>query len=215
MFFLRKNKQLIDQLDEFFAAAQSTLTKTLDAVQHVTENGIDDHFETMVEEINEAERDADYIRKAIEHRMFLQLLLPETREDLLEILEEMDHVPDTCERAVYIIADQQTIPIPEISGDIVELIKVGIECFKYTLEAAQDFLGKMQKVRTMMQKVNDYEHIGDKLERKMIKTIFSKKSLSAGEKILQKELVQEIGNICNKSKHSTQKIIIASIKRKI
>ena len=49
----------------------------------------------------------------------------------------------------------------------------------------------------------------------MIKKIFSNKSLSAGEKFLQKELVKEIGNITNRSQHSAQKIIMASIKRKI
>jgi uncharacterized protein len=215
MFFLRKNQELLDQLDVFFDIIQTTLTKTLATLQYVIENGVDEHFEVMVEEINEAERDADEIRKEIEHKMFLQSLLPETREDLLEIIEEMDNVPDTCERIVFIIADQQTIPIIEIRGDVIELIKVGIECFKYTLEAAHDFLGKMKKISPMLQKVSDYEHIGDTLERKMIKIIFSDKSMSAGEKLLQKELVLEIGNICDKSKHSAQKITMASIKRKI
>ena len=73
----------------------------------------------------------------------------------------------------------------------------------------------MNKVRLITQKVNDYEHIGDKLERKMIQAIFAKKNLTPGGKFLQKELVREIGNICDMSKHSAQKIIIASIKRKV
>ena len=215
MFFLRKNQELIDQLEDFFNVIQVTLDKTLTAVKYVTENGIDNHFEIMTEEINESERDADDIRKTIEHKMFLQSLLPETREDLLEIVEEMDNIPDACERAVYIIADQQTVPIDEISGDIIELVKIGIECFKYTLDVVHDFFGKMKNIQTIFQKVNDYEHIGDKLERVMIKKIFSNKYLSAGEKFLQKELVKEIGNITNRSQHSAQKIIMASIKRKI
>ena len=215
MFFLRKNQQLLDQLDDFFAIIQIALNKTLTTLQYVIKNGIDDHFEVMVEEVNEAERDADEIRKTIEHKMFIQSLLPETREDLLEIIEEMDNVPDTCERVVFIIADQQTVPITEISENIIELTKVGIECFKYTVEIAHDFLGKMKNISPKMQKVNDYEHIGDKLERAMIKTIFSNSSLSAGEKLLQKELIKKIGNICDRSKHSAQKIIMASIKRKI
>jgi predicted phosphate transport protein (TIGR00153 family) len=215
MFLVKKNKQLICELNSFFNITQTVLAKTLDAFVYMTESGVDDHFEILVEEISELERDADDMRQAVEHRMFQQSLLPETREDLLKILEEMDNVPDTCERAVYIIADQHVIPIAEIKGDMLELIKVGIECFKYTLEAAQDFLGKMKNIKLTMQKVNDFEHIGDKLERKMIKKIFRNKMLSQGDRLLQKELVQEIGNICNKSKHSAQKIIIASVKRKI
>ena len=215
MFSLRKNKQLIDQLEEFFTAIQSTLTKTLNALQYVIKNGIDNHFETMVEEISETERLADDTRKAIEHKMFSQSLLPETREDILEIIETMDNVPDTCERVVYMIADQQILLMSEISGEIVELARVGTECFKYTLDTVRDFLGKMRKTRELMQEVDNYEHIADKLERKMIKTIFSKKSLTPGEMLIHKELVKEIGNISNESKRATQRIIIASAKRTV
>ncbi len=215
MFSLRKNQQLLNQLEDFFNIIKNTIDKTLKTYQYVIKHGIDNSFMTMAEEISELERDTDEIRKEIENKMFSQSLLPETREDILEIIEEMDNVADSCKRAIFIIVDQKTLPIEKISNDITELLKVGIDCFNYTVEAAHDLLGKMSKVRQITQKVNDYEHIGDKLERKMIQAIFAKKSLTPGEKFLQKELVLEIGDICDMSKHTAQKIIIASIKRKV
>lgn len=215
MFAFSKNKELIFQLENYYDIIQITLSKFLLSIEYVLSKGIDNHFEVMVEEVSESEHDADNIRKQIEHKMFQQSLLPETREDLLNIIEEMDNIPDLCERTLYMIVDQQFLPIPSISKDLIELIKIGIECFKYTLDSAHDYLGKMQHTDSLLQKVNDYEHIGDKLERKMIKLIFSNQNLTTGEKLIQKEIVKEIGNICNKSKHTAQRIIIASIKRKI
>jgi len=215
MFAFSKNKELIVQLEKYYDIIQITLSKFLSGMEYVIDKGIDNHFEVMVEEVSEAEHDADNIRKGIEHKMFQQSLLPETREDLLNIIEEMDNIPDLCERTLYMIVDQQSLPLTSISDDLVELIKIGSECFKYTLDSVHDYLGKMKDMDSLLQKVNDYEHIGDKLERKMIKEIFSDESLSTGEKLIQKEIVKEIGNICNKSKHTTQRIIIASIKRKI
>jgi predicted phosphate transport protein (TIGR00153 family) len=215
VFTLRKNKQIIEQLEDFFAAAQSTLEKTLKSLEYVIENGRDSHFETLVEEISEEEHLADNIRKTIEHKMFSQSLLPETREDILEIIEKMDNIPDTCEKVVYMVADQQITPIKKINAEIIELVKVGMECFKYTFEAARDFLGRMQNIKALMEKVDNYEHIADKLERKMIRIIFSQNSLTPGEKHIHKELVKEIGNISNESKRTAQRIIIASAKRSV
>ena len=182
MFSLRKNKQLMDLMEDFFATIESTLAKTLLALRYVIKHDIDNRFEVMVEEIGEAERNADNTCKAIEHKMFLQSLLPETREDLLEIIEEMDNIADTCKRLVYIISDQQVTPLPKIKKDIMELTKVGIKCYKYTLDAVHDFLGKMKEMETITQKIDNYEHVGDKLERKMIRTIFFSKVIDARRK---------------------------------
>ncbi|HJO93669.1 MAG TPA: DUF47 family protein [Victivallales bacterium] len=212
---LNKNKQLIKQLDDLFNISEDILTEFKKAIFYISKNKIDSHFEVLVNKISELENDADEIIKYTKYKIISQSLLPETREDLLEILDAMDNIPDNCESAAYMINDQQLLPIDQIKEDLLELVDVGIECYKYTILLVKDFLNKMNELHIYEEKIDDTEHVGDKLERKLIHKIFSDDSLSVGEKILQKQLVKEIGELCDISQYISKKIITASIKRKI
>lgn len=215
MFLLKKNKELIEEIESYFKEIERNLSKFYDAISYVIANGRDNHFKVMVEGVDESEHVADQIRNSIEHTMFSQSLLPETREDLMEIIEEMDKIPGYCEKAVFMVVDQKVVPIQPIKSDIIELAKVCIECSKATIEIARDYLGKMKNIEKLQYEVDNYERLGDKLERKLINKIFRERELSTGDKLIQKDIVREIGDIANVSKLAARRIIIASIKRKI
>ncbi|MCP4176166.1 MAG: DUF47 family protein [bacterium] len=212
---LNKNKQLIKHLEELFNISKEILDEFKKSIFYITNNKVDPHFEVLVNKISELENNADELIKYIKYKIISQSLLPETREDLLEILDAMDNIPDNCESAAYMINDQQLLPINQIKEDLLELVDVGIECYKYTISLVKDFLFKMNELHIYEEKIDNTEHVGDKLERKIIQKIFSDNSLSAGEKILQKQLVKEIGELCDICQYISKKIIIASIKRKI
>jgi uncharacterized protein len=214
MFFLNRNKDVISKFETFFSISESILAELHKSLEYVCVNGLDNHFEVMVEKISEMEKDADNIKREIEYKMISKSLLPETREDLLEIIYLMDNIPDHCEKVVYIINDQKTVPHKLIKSDLVELTKIGIECFEFTLKAAYNFFGKRDKLKFLVQKADECEHVGDTLERRMIQKIFSKK-MGTGKQLIQKEIITEIGEICDISKHIAMRIFAASIKRKI
>ena len=214
MFFLNRNKDIINKFETFFSMSEDILAEFYKSLEYVCEKGLDQHFSVMVEKISEMEKEADDIKRSIEYKMVSKSLLPETREDLLEIIYLMDNVPDHCEKIVYIINDQQTIPHESIKKELIELTKVGIECFEFTVKAAYDFLGKREKLKELVRKVDECEHVGDKLERAMIQKIFSKR-MGTGKKIIQKTIISEVGEICDISKHIAMRVFAASVKRKI
>ena len=214
MFFHNRNKDIIVNFETFFSMSESVLAELYKALEYVFEKGLDNHFAVLVEKISAMEKEADDIKREIEYKMISKSLLPETREDLLEIIYLMDNIPDHCEKVLYIINDQKTLPLYLIKRDLLELTKIGIECFEFTLKAAYDFLGKRENLKQFVQKADECEHIGDTLERKMIQNIFSKK-IGTGKKLIQKEIISEIGEICDISKHIAMRILAASIKRKI
>jgi uncharacterized protein len=214
MFFLNRNKDVINKFENFFAMSESILAELYKALEYVCENSLDNHFEVMVEKISEMEKEADDIKRDIEYKMISKSLLPETREDLLGIIYLMDNIPDHCEKVVYIINDQRTVPHKLIKQDLIELTKIGIECFEFTLKAAYDFFAKREKLEFLVQKVDECEHVGDTLERRMIQKIFSKK-MGTGRQLIQKQIISEVGEICDISKHIAMRIFAASVKRKI
>ena len=214
MYFLSRNKEILKSFDSFFSISENTLQELTIAIEHVCNSGLDCHFETIAEKISEMEKEADNTRKAIEYKMISKSLLPETRQDLLEIIHLMDNIPDHCEKVVYIFNDQKTIPHKVIRKDLIELTQIGIQCFGYTVKAAYDFLNKGKKLESLIHEVDELEHVGDKLERKMTKAIFACK-IGTGKKIIQQQIINGIGEIADVSKQAARRIYISSIKRRI
>lgn len=196
---------------------QDCLAKFQEAVIYVTENGIDEHYNLLTEMIIEQEQNCDETRRLIEHSMYAQSLLPETREDILVIVELMDQIPNHCQSVSCMMMDQKSSVMDEIKKDLVELINLSVDTFSLTVEAVKDCLGRMDKVSELIKKVDDNEKIGDNIERKMVRAIFASDDLSThpGGQLIQKEIITKTGEILDLCKHLTEKIIITAIKRHV
>ena len=212
-----KHKRLFSQLDEYYEMADDCLKKFKGAIDYTLENGLDEHLDTLVEEISEKEQNCDDMRRVIEHEMFAQSLLPETREDLIEIIEMMDQIPNRCESVSFMIVDQHSSIIPDIRNDLKELVSVTVTTFTLVIEAVKDCLGRMEKTQKLIREIDDNENIGNAIERKMIRTIFKAEELQThpGGQLIQKEIIKSIGGILDLCKHLTEKITITAIKRHV
>jgi len=60
-----------------------------------------DSFEKKIEEIIEAEHDGDALRRDLEETLYVQTLIPESRGDVLELLENMDALLDRFKGALW------------------------------------------------------------------------------------------------------------------
>lgn len=213
----KKHKLLFKRLDDYLDHAQDCLRKFHDAIEYVAEKGVDEHFDVLASEISEKEQNCDEIRRTIEHAMFSEFLLPETREDLMEIIEKMDSVPNHCDDVSSMISDQRSEILPAIRCDMIELLKICLKTFQVTIAATRDCFGRMDNIAKLVAEVDDYENLGKRIQRKMIKAIFESKKLEThpGGRLIQKEIVTEIGEICGLCKHISEKIMITAIKRRV
>jgi len=214
IFAFSKNKELLAKLNEYLNVAEATFNVFDEAVKYLLEHNIDEHFCVLAQKTQQNESRADDIRREIETFMYEKSLLPETREDLLNILETIDKIPDHAEIIVNSFIDQRTLLQPEIKNYTIELLGVSGEAFRQTIEATKNCFGKRDLVKELNMLVDKNENIGDDLERKMISTIFSL-DLHAGDKLLQKELIINFGAICDLCKATMDKLVICSVKRQV
>lgn len=208
-----KNKRIIERMEVYLSTAKETLKVFDEAVRHLAEKGNDGHFALLAEKTQQLENDADDIRREIEHEMFEKSLLPETREDLLIILEKLDEVPTASENLVNMCVAQRTEIHPSIKEKLLELLSVSIECFDNTAEATRDCLGKRQRIQELNRKVDHLEDLSDKMELEMVKAVFAEESLHTGDKLLQKWLIMELGTFCDLCQDVLDRIVITSVKR--
>jgi predicted phosphate transport protein (TIGR00153 family) len=213
----KKHRKLFEHLDDYYQSAIETTRKFQSAIEYTLQSGVDEHFEVLAEEISEKEQNCDNLRRLIEYELFSQSLLPETREDLIEIIEKMDGVPNYCEEVVFMIVDQRSEILDVIKKNILELVDISLKSFVLTVEAAKDCMGKMENTQHLVREVDDLENLGNQIERKMVRAIFSNEKLEThpGGQMVQKEIVKKIGEINDICRHISEKIIITAVKRRV
>jgi uncharacterized protein len=212
MFIFKKNLKLMAMLTEYLDVARETVREFQKAIEYMLEKGLDDHFVMLAEKTHQSESNADDIRRRIELFLYEKSLMPETRRDLLLMIENIDRVPNRAERIIYMYVTQKTIIYPGIENDLRELMKLSVETFDETINATLDCFGKMIRVKESNRIVDNNESLGDHLERRMITKIFES-DLDMGEKMLQKEFVLEFGAICDLCESVLDRVVICSVKR--
>ncbi|OGV48730.1 MAG: hypothetical protein A2X49_03905 [Lentisphaerae bacterium GWF2_52_8] len=213
MFFsFAKNKELSGKLDRYLKTAEEGLLVFDSAIRHLLIHGVDEHFCTLALKIHKFESNADDIRRSIELDMYQKSLLPETREDLLSIIEIMDKIPNEAEAIANDFVSQKTVLFPEIREGFLELIQLSIETSRLAMDATRDCFGRRQRIAELARQVDNNESLGDAMERSMITKVFAA-SLDTGEKIIQKDFIIKLGNICDLCEDVLDRIVICSVKR--
>jgi len=214
MFLFRKNRELQARLDEYLNLAHRTVQFFAEAVEFSLAQGLNEHFEVLCRRCHQEESNADDVRRQIELDLFEKSLLPESREDLLGILEQLDRIPGQADAVLIMFLTQRTVLRPCLHPELRELLRVAVETSRLTIEAARDCFGPMSQIREYARLIDNNESLGDRLEQELISRLFAE-PISAGEKLLEKEFVVAIGHLCDLCEHSKDQLMIWSVKRQL
>jgi predicted phosphate transport protein (TIGR00153 family) len=176
--------------------------------------GLEGKFKKLVDETHSHESKADDSRRKIEYILYQKELIPESRGDILGLLEAMDSVPNRFESVLYQILLQDLIIPEDLILDIKELIKINIEAYRLLDKAVRSLFDRNLSTKDIVKAVDAKESQSDMVERKMTQAIF-KKNMDTGDKLLLKELVLEIGNISDKTENVAERINIIAIKQQV
>ena len=214
MFLFRKNKKLLDMLESYLAVVSETLQEFSLAFHYLMENGIDEHFKVLGSQTHKKESNADDLRRDIELLMYEKSLLPESRRDLLEVIEMIDKIPNRAESILSMHISQRLELKDEIKEDMEELLKLSLETVKYVIQMTNACFKGDGDLNKLARLIDNNESLGDHLERKMVEDIFSLQ-IDTGEKILQKDSILQVGAICDLSEAVKDKLVITNIKRSV
>ena len=101
----------------------------------------------MTQEVHQFESKADDSRRQIELFLYEKSLLPETRRDLLLMVETLDRIPNRADCIAFMYLTQKTAIFPGIVDELRELMKLSIATFEVTAKATLDCFGKMSHIR--------------------------------------------------------------------
>ena len=96
-------------------------------------------FEKKIEDIIETEHDGDVLRRNLEETLYLQTLIPESRGDVLELLENMDALLDRFKGALWQFNIERPQLFKELNEDLRELIGCVVEAVEAVVRSSRAF----------------------------------------------------------------------------
>lgn len=208
-----KTKELETQTDEFCdKVADGVLAFRLGVTMFL--EGDFPGFDEKKQQVSELETRGDELRRDIQHRLYVETLLPESRGDVLELLEYADHILNACESAMW----QFAIEKPELRGETARemghLVEAVSECVAALMSALRGFFHGQETLGDHMHKVSFFENEADKISHRAMASIFDG-DLDLSQKNQLRQFILHIDNIADIAEDVADKLAIFALKRAI
>ena len=213
--FLYRHQLHIEGLyDEYLLEWKTCVQSFQEAMQVYFADGNNDEFAYLCEKTHKIESKADDYRRHIEFQLYSKALLPESRGDILGLLETIDKIINKCESVLYQI-HLENLEIPESMAEYFSrILTVTNECLEAVYHAASDYFSNKENMIELARKIDGKESECDHIEREAIRTLFVS-DLPWHLKFQLENLVIEMGNITDRAEAVADRLVITSVKRKV
>ncbi len=208
----RRTKQLEQKIDSFFDKfSESSVVYRL-AVRSYLKEGRNEEFKSRLQRVREIETDADILRREIEQQLYSNTLIPDSRGDVLELIESVDEVLSEFEGSLWAFE----IEDPDIPKDLkigyrklTTMVVKGVDQLEL---GARAFFHSPYDVPAYNHKVHLYEKEADIISTALKIEIFDAE-IDLSRKLHLREFVEQIDNIIDMAEDVADRLAIYAIKR--
>ena len=214
MLFKNKQRELEAELAAYREEAARCVDEFQRSFRQYCQSSDLDELNKNVVRIHRAESRADDIRREIEVAMYSKALFPESRGDVLGLLETMDRVPNQAESVVRLIVNQ-FITIPAwLHGDLFRLVDVSVRCVEAMLAAAAKVFTDFADATAMLGNIDELESQADGIEANLTRQVFAS-DIRDLDKMLLRDLIRAIADISDRAENVGDRIRIIVVKRMV
>ncbi len=213
-FVFKKERQLEELIFRYLENLTRIQEHFLKAMQTLREMGNCENFEFWIEQTHKFESQADDIRDEVNHLMYSRALIPESREDIMNLLERVDCIPRIFETILHMI-NSQRMSLPDfILPDVEDLIRFSLESCELMTRQIDVMLKRKEGIRSLMATIDQNESHCDHIERRIIRRIFDS-GLDPCSKLQLKEVVLALGEISDQADRVSKFVNILTMKRRV
>lgn len=214
-YLFKKQSQVEILIYDYLDTLKSTQKSFLTALEACLLNGVFcENFEYLIIQTHKFESRADDIREEVKSLMYEKALIPESRGDIMLLLDAIDIIPHLFEKVLYSIQTQK-LTLPDfILSDTKELIKISLECCDLMNREVIALFKKNERIRDLLTQIDSNESHCDHIERRIITKIFDA-AIDPFQKLQLKELIGLIGEISDQADRVSKRINIINIKRRV
>ncbi len=201
-------------LDLYQDGLDETVNEFAKVFKEYLENGRTDLFEKGVFTVHKCESHADDLRREIEMTLYGRQLLPESRGDILGILEAVDRIPNVLETLLFILCDE-FVEIPEfLKPGLQDLVDTNIKTYQLVRKALDSLFHNPAQTVYVCKEIDNMESESDHRERALIREIYST-DMDLARKAQLKEVILTVGKISDRGENFADRVGIIAIKRNI
>jgi len=172
-----------------------------------------DLFKRLFARINETEHQLDTLRRDIEEQIYGRSLLPDTRGDILGLLEAIDKIPNRMQSLTREMA-LQNIRVPDtLHPSLLALADRDALIVGVLISTVRSFLDRPADVKEGAKEISRHEHEGDVIEQEAVALTFGDETVTLAHQLQLHRLIEGLGSICDIAEDVGDRLIIAALKR--
>ncbi len=208
----RRTKELEQKIDGFFDKLSEAAVVYRWAVRIYLQEGLNENFKARLERVNAVESDADQLRRQIEKQLYSNTLIPDSRGDVLGLIETADQLLSQFEESLWAFSIETPDISPEFKDDFKKLSKMVVKAVDELGLSARAFFRSPHDVPVYNHKVMLYEKEADIIGTNLKKAIFNS-DLDLAHKLHLREFVEQIDSIADMAEDVADRLTIYAIKR--
>ena len=211
MFTFSRNRRVREKLLNYLETAIQAANCFRDGMGHCRA-GRQEALAEAAALIHRHESQCDRIRRLIERELFEKSLLPEFREDILLLLEELDLVVNQLEDVLRQMVLQRLILPAEYRDAYQELAMLSHDACRVLFEQAVTAMENDAHVQELEDRVKMLEGSVDRCEQALVERLFAS-DLGLAEKLWYRELVSMTAAVSDLAEDVANRITIFRVKR--
>ena len=212
--FWGKQKEVEDILRRYCHEYGQCLDIFVTGINNYFNHGNRDKLGEDVQRTHNAESLADDLLSELGAVLYGSALFPESRGDILGLVEGLDAVVNKAEATIRMPYHQYITVPQELTPKFKELVSTVRECTKLLRKSAEMLFDKFHRAAGYYGMVDQLESQTDAQEAALIEKIFTT-DLETGHKILLRDLVSSIADIADRAENASARIQLILIKRKL
>ncbi len=214
MLFVSRQKKVESLASDYCKAVLQALQVFHDGLLSYSQTGDRQKLGQDLNMVHRFESSADDIRTEIEVMMYSKSIFPESRGDILLLLEMIDRVPNQAETAIRMLWTNH-ITIPEFLQDgIMKLLALTLRSTEVLIEAVEQLFSDFAGTMAIVGKIDEIESEADNIEGSLVERVFSSE-LDGFQKILLRDFIGSTGAIPDRAENAGDRIRIIVAKRSV
>ncbi len=213
-FFFKKENRLEELIYKYLENFQLIYENFEKAVFSCINEPHCKEFNFLKEQTDKYESKADDIIEEINDLMYSKVLIPDSREDIMNLLHGLDKIPGDLEIVLFMMKYQKLVIPEKFMKDVQDLITVSIEACETLSKQITGFIKKESGTRGFMKIIDKHESHCDYIEKRLIQKVFTS-TIDPFVKLQLKELILCMGDISDRADKISKMVNILSMKRRV
>ena len=218
-----KSKALEALIDEYLDLASEAGMMFEEGLSAYVAGGADElaraeNVGQKAQQITVLKAKAGDLRREAEQALYTEMLLPDSRGDVLSLLDELGTLLDIMKRQLVDVTIEQPVIPDAIKEDLGRLIATVAKSVESTVQASRAFFRDFRAVRDHIHKIGYHESVADTIVLRIRKAVFAASSdpsseLSLAQKLHVVAAAKAVNQLADEAKDVGERLSIYALKR--